>query len=284
MSRMSFLFSLNTLRLPRLSRELTIVLLAGSLTMAAPLFAAEPELITDRPDQTESPQTVKPGSVQIEIGASFTNDEDGGIETDSFSVPETLVRIGLTARTELRVGWSGRQDVDIRIGRGSFSSTGSGDAELGIKLALTDNDQPGTQVGLLLSSSVPVGDDEFTSDSWDLSARVLVAHTLTDSVSFSYNLGVETFTEDDGFDEDTLAAAIYTATLGFGLTDSLGAFLEIYGEIGLSAGGKPQHLFDGGFTYLVRDNVQLDIVAGVGISDPADDWFVGVGVSFRLPG
>ncbi len=104
------------------------------------------------------------------------------------------------------------------------------------------------------------------------------------SISFSYNIGIETFTQDDGFDEDTVAAAIYTATLGFGLTDSLGAFLEIYGEIGLSAGGSPRHLFDGGFTYLVRDNVQLDIVAGIGISDPADDWFVGIGVSFRLPG
>lgn len=266
-----------------LSHGLTAALLTGCLALPAPSFAEEPDLITDRPDQTESPQTVKPGSVQVEIGASLTTDKDGGVETETFSVPETLVRIGLTRRTELRVGWSGLQDVDTEIGRRSFSSDGAADAELGFKLALTDNDRPGTQVGLLLGTSVPVGDDQFTSDSWDLSTRLLVAHTLTDSIGLSYNVGVETFTQDDGFDEDTVAAAIYTVTLGFGLTDTLGAFVEIYGEIGLSADGKPQHLFDGGFTYLVRDNLQLDIVGGVGLSDPADDWFVGVGVSFRLP-
>ncbi len=41
---------------------------------------------------------------------------------------------------------------------------------------------------------------------------------------------------------------------------------------------------DGGFTYLVRDTLQLDVAAGVGLSDEADDWFVGIGVSARFDG
>ena len=87
---------------------------------------------------------------------------------------------------------------------------------------------------------------------------------------------------DDG-ERDTLSNAFYTVALGFGLNDRLSAFVELYGDIPASASGGPANSFDGGFTYLVRDNLQLDLAGGVGVSDAADDWFVGLGLSLRLP-
>ena len=59
--------------------------------------------------------------------------------------------------------------------------------------------------------------------------------------------------------------------------------MELFGESGGSAPGGPANAFDGGFTFLVRDNVQFDVAGGVGLSDGADDWFVGVGLSVRWP-
>lgn len=50
-----------------------------------------------------------------------------------------------------------------------------------------------------------------------------------------------------------------------------------------SASGGPSNSFDGGFTYLLRDDLQVDASAGVGLSDDADDWFVGLGLSLRFP-
>jgi len=71
--------------------------------------------------------------------------------------------------------------------------------------------------------------------------------------------------------------------LGYSLTDRLGAFVELFGDVPMSAPGTPATSFDGGFTYLVSENFQLDALAGVGLSDDAPDWFVGAGVTYRWP-
>ena len=51
----------------------------------------------------------------------------------------------------------------------------------------------------------------------------------------------------------------------------------------LSAEGGPAHLLDGGATYLLRPNLQLDVGRRRRHLDDAPDWFAGVGVSVRLP-
>jgi len=70
---------------------------------------------------------------------------------------------------------------------------------------------------------------------------------------------------------------------GFPAGDYWGLFVEVFGEVPMSADGGPVHLLDAGVTYLVRPHVQLDLAAGVGLSDDAPDWFAGMGVSLRFP-
>ena len=36
-------------------------------------------------------------------------------------------------------------------------------------------------------------------------------------------------------------------------------------------------------TWLQRNNLQFDVSGGIGISDAADDWYLGAGASLRLP-
>jgi hypothetical protein len=42
-----------------------------------------------------------------------------------------------------------------------------------------------------------------------------------------------------------------------------------------------ENYFNGGFTYLINDDLQWDIRAGVGLNSGADDFFAGSGISFR---
>lgn len=264
---------------------MTKILLSTFLFFATPAaFAQEAdELITDRPDQTESPQTIQPGVVQLEIGATHTHDGDAGVERDQFDIPGTLLRIGLSRRIELRVGWDGLQDLEERQGGVDFRDDGSGDTSVGFKIGLTENATTSLQTALLVETSLPTGADGFTSHRADPSLRYILARDLSDSVGFGTNVGVSWATEGDGDGRDTLASAFYTLVTGFGLTDRLGAFVELYGELGLDSGAADAHSFDGGFTYLVRSNVQLDIAGGVGLNSAADDWFLGLGFSARLP-
>jgi hypothetical protein len=83
-------------------------------------------------------------------------------------------------------------------------------------------------------------------------------------------------------DRDTTASAVYTLALGIALSDELGTFIEFFGETPTGK-GKPVNFVDGGFTYALADNLQVDILGGVGISEAADDWFVGAGLVWRLP-
>jgi hypothetical protein len=249
--------------------------------------AAAQELITDRPDQTESAATVPPGHVQVELGLTHSEDREGGAELELDKVGATLVRIGLAPRLELRLGWEGYLDATVTTAAGSFDFDGSGDGEVGVKYVLKEAGAAGLQIALLAGTSVPIGDEAVSSDAYDPSFRVLFDQELTDRVALGYNLGVEWSRQGEGEGEETVTAAVYSLALGFGLTERWGAFVEVFGEVPLADGDLDLDgsvSLNGGFTYLMRKNLQLDVAAGIGLTDEAPDWFVGVGVSFRLPG
>ncbi len=265
------------------------ILLAGLFMVLSPVTgllgaAGAAELVTDRPDQTESSVVVPKGAWQYELGWTYSRDDEDGVRLETHEVPGTLLRVGLSERVELRIGWAGQIESKVSAGDLSADFDGLGDAELGAKIHLAEERGARPETAVLLSTSVPVGEGAFTTDRWDPELRLAFAHTLSDSVDLGYNLGLgfESSLGDDG-DRDTLSSAFYTLAVGFGLSDRLGAFVELFGDFPASAPGDPAHSFDGGFTYLLRPNLQLDLAGGVGLSDAADDWFVGLGVSVRLP-
>src|SRR5690349_12753983 len=66
-----------------------------------------PELVTDRPDFTESSEVIGKGGFQFESGLSFEADGHDQDRARAFSAPAALMRIGLGYRTELRLGGEG---------------------------------------------------------------------------------------------------------------------------------------------------------------------------------
>ena len=103
------------------SRVRTAIGVLVGLTVATCAHAQVPDLVTDRPDQTELPTVVRRGSFQVETGYLFARD-DG---VDLFEVPGTLFRIGLGGRTELRLGYAGVV--------GSEGRRSSGDSAIGAR-------------------------------------------------------------------------------------------------------------------------------------------------------
>ena len=240
------------------------------------LLAVEPgELITDRPDATESSSTVAPGYVQYEIGWTHFEDEDkDGLGARGDSFPETLLRIGLVEDLELRLGYTGYNWVhqEQAVG-GSKSRDFSGEPEIGFKVRLAEEEGAMPEIALMSHLEVPA----FSSKSAEPSYRFAFSHTLSEDLSLVYNLG-------QAFDTDGGDLFQYTAALGLGLSEKWGVFAEFFGDIPTgNDSADPANTFGGGLTYLWRENVQLDVLAGVGLSESADDWFIGTGISFRLP-
>lgn len=104
--------------------------------------------------------------------------------------------------------------------------------------------------------------------------RFVMQHTVTEKMSFSYNLGAEWngFTAEPTF--------IYTLATGYTLSNKLGSYIELFGFIPQIE--KPMHSFDGGITYLITDDFMLDLSSGIGISKTAPTNYIAFGFSFRI--
>jgi len=260
-----------------------VVLVGHTLVSSSCLAVDVPELVTDRPDQTESSSTVPYGSIQIEMGWLYSDEDSEDLETDAF--PQALLRYGLAENLELRLGYDGyiwQNAVGSRAG--ALDEEGSGDLSAGFKLKLMDEEGWLPETAFISHLGLPTGKAPFSSERVDPDYRLAFSHTLSDRISFGYNLGQAWRTEEDAAgDRDTRNNFIYTAALGVGLTEKLGGFVEFFGDIPTGSDGGPANSFDGGFTYLIADNLQLDISSGIGLSDDADDWFVSAGFSIRFP-
>ena len=243
---------------------------AAVLTGAVGASAQSPELVTDRPDQTESTTVVPRGLLQVETGYLFTREGD----VDSHAAPGTLFRIGLGGRTELRLGHAGVMGTEGR--------RGAGDSELGAKLNLiprADGWQP--ELAVLGGLSLPTGDSRFSSGGADPSFLVAFAHELAPRLSLGYNAGAAWESSPDVPGRD--AFMVYSLALGIGVTDRLGAFLEVFGDRQVTDPVASSVSADTGLTFLLTEVLQLDVSVGRGLRGPADDLFVGTGLSFRLP-
>lgn len=243
-----------------------------ALTVPAAAQTEEP-LVSDRPDFTESPGTIAPGRVQVEGG--ITRQESG--EEEALSVGEILVRIGLGERLEARLGVGSWTRVDLPGSR----LDGYEDPTVGVKvrLATPPDGAPRSRpaAGLILGTTIPAGSSELTSDEWEPEAVLALAWTLTDRLSLGANLGVAFPTVDgDRFDQ-----FLASATLGIAATDRLGIFVETFGFSEEEPGGEATQYVDGGVTFSLTDDLQLDARIGFGLNDPSPERFVGVGAAVR---
>jgi hypothetical protein len=253
-----------------LAAILVAILVAMLAVGGAPLAAQNPaaqELVTDRPDRTESAETVPEGLWQLEVGATFEWGEE-----DVLTLPGTLLRWGISPRFELRLGWDGWMSM------AGSEGDGAGDGEIGGKVVILRGDDSKPQLALLFASSLPWGSSAHTTGQYDPSFRFALDQDLGERVGFGANMGLE-WESDSG--DSTNSWWVYTAVLGGDLSPSTGAFVELYGREPASAVGSGEVSIDGGFTWRIRPELQLDIAAGLGLTSSAADGFVGVGLSLR---
>jgi hypothetical protein len=237
-------------------------------------------IVTDRPDFTESTVTVGYGVVQLESGYTFTYDSEDDDRTRSHSFPETLLRIGMFAEWfEWRIDWNYLEE-ETDIGGLEDSVSGAEDLILGMKIALTPQECILPETAIILQMSVPTGSSNFTADEILPGFNYLYSWDINDEWSTGGSTGINGAIDDITLDSYTEVTSSWT--LGHSWTEKLGSYAEWFVLIPASADTNPtENYFNGGFTYLINDDLQWDIRAGVGLNSGADDFFAGSGISFR---
>lgn len=234
-------------------------------------------LVTDRPDFTEATSTVGRGVAQLEIGYTYFYDDDGVTTTKIHSYPETLLRYGMFADWfELRLGWNYLNEEV-----GSVAMAGASDMYLGAKIGLTPQEGILPEMALIPQMRLPTGSDNFSADE------------MLPGLNWNYGWEINDFISTAGSTQfnreiDNVTGNAYTGwaqswTVAYSLTDRFGAYTEYFGLFPTHAETTlPENYFNGGFTFLVSDDIQWDIRGGTGLNDAAADYFLGTGLSIRF--
>ncbi len=261
-----------------------LVAFALSTSLIAQVPASRPGLSTNRPNATESPDTVPQGYIHFELGWQLTGDDQAGTRLRSYDFPATVVRFGLHRRLELSVGWAGAAWEEVKVGGFVADAHGVRDGQAAAKVRLWSEDGPLPRASLRGGVSLPFGDSSFTSRRADPFLLFLATHSLGDRVSLNYNLGPSwsTATGRDG-DRDTLSSFNYIVSADIAVESRLAVSVELFGSTALNASGRAQNSLDFSLGYNIRNLVIADFIVGQGLSSDAPDWFIGSGLTFQFP-
>ena len=237
-------------------------------------------LITDRPDFTEASSTVGQGVAQLEFGYTYTENRDDGDSERSHSYGEPLLRYGVLANwLEFRVALFPVQNKST-IGGVRTNTGGTEDLYLGFKIGLTPQDGFLPEMALVPQMTVPTGSNAFTTQETLPGLNWLYSWGISDELAIGGSTQFNRSIDDTG--EGYIEFA-QSATVVLTLTDELGAYTEWYARFPSGAdSARVEHYLNGGFTYLLSNDVQWDIRAGTGLTAASDDFFAGTGLSIRF--
>lgn len=241
-------------------------LLSGQNPPEAP--SSQPAITTDRPAITASSIVVPSGELLFENG--FT--ETGSPGQRSFDFPETLVRFGLTPKTELRFT---PPDYFNNFNPGAGFGSGWGDVSLGVKQQLVAT-SGGFDASLIVSLSFPTGANTLSSHGYDPQFLLPWSHPISKNWTTAGMFALLWPTQ--GATRNLIGQPSFL--LDRQITNRWDAFIEYAGDF--PQRGSPQHLLHLGTAFKIANNQQLDFHFGFGLSSATVDHFIGFGYSFQF--
>ncbi len=244
------------------------------------------EMSTDRPDQTESPYTVDAGHFQLEmdfLNATFSHDYSPGMDvrTALWDVAPVNLKVGLLDNVDLQLVLDTHPYAHAanRISGEVAVASGFGDALTRVKINLWGNGGGKTAFAIMPFVKWPLPRSDLRNGK--IEGGVILPFAL--ELGSGWHLGA--MTEFDFLATDAgrhRRAYVNSVTVGHLVSRRVSAYAEFFTVIGPSSTGGWQGQVDAGWTYAVRENVQLDLGCNFGVTRSAPKLNPFVGLSFRL--
>lgn len=237
-----------------------------------------PQIITDRPTQSASPYLVPKGSFQIESGVVYTNMEDDIDIMEMWSIGNTMLRYGIYDNFEVRLSGSFESyNTQVKNSEIDSSYSGMGPVTAGFKVFIVEEKGIRPEIAIVGSITFRHLGSEYFYPTYSYPTGLLAMnHNITKRLSFGYNVGFAYDGEgkSDGF-------FTYSGFFGYTISKRFWSFAEIYGNF--DNADLPNHKVDAGLTYVIRNNLQLDVSGGFGLATDVTQYFVSAGLSWRVP-
>lgn len=224
-----------------------------------------------RPAQYFGARTVGDNVFQVQSGLLQNYQDIGRAELRPVSFNNQF-RVGVSERVELRAfvdyQWTDALDPTGRL----TEFDGLANTQVGFRVNLHDGADGfafALQDELLLLDQ----SSEYRRQQIGNALTLAATRPLTDALSTGANLSATW--AGDGSEQTSIG---YTYFLIYALTDDLGSFVEVFGQLNDGATAN----FNGGLAYLIGDDLQLDLYAGWTKGVVNYDFFLTGGVSWRF--
>lgn len=241
-------------------RAATGLLLAALVTFIAP-DAAHGQLTPDRPGFSDGSSVVSPRTFQAEMGYALS--ANGGT---AHELGQLLLRYGLNDAVELR---GNINSLVFEDGSDGYSGTG-----VGAKVRLWRSTL--AQLSAVATTSLPTGTGSFDTadDRARQTLRLAFDGALGSGLSMTVNGGISFYYTDDAGTQ-----WLFIPTLNTSLNAQTGLYV---GYAGFYAESFDGHWVEGGLTYLVSPNTQLDVNGGLRLNEDANLVTLGLGLAHRF--
>ena len=230
--------------------------------------------VADRPGQTTPPTLVAKGVVQIESGIWAERSRTDGISQTSWLYPTTLVRIGMQTNWELRIQCD-VEDVPTMNNGASSHITGVSGISIGSKFPMVEENGCIPKTAFLAAVQLPsIGNPSLRPAYLAPSMGLCFQNTISDQCSLGYG-AVSSW---DG--TNAASQQLLSVSLNYSINNRLGSFIEYYLNTGEAS--DPAHAIDLGFSYMLLQNLQLDISGGFGLNAKALDSGFGFGIAVAM--
>ncbi|MFZ0281789.1 MAG: transporter, partial [Bacteroidales bacterium] len=118
---------------------------------------------------------------------------------------------------------------------------------------------------------LPTGSVGISGNSPGIITKIAISHSLNDFLDFGYNLGYN-------FPGHWNGDLTYSGTAGVRISEKVGVYAEIYGEV--YEFNSLISNFDSGLTFLIQNNLQLDLSSGIGLNQKMS--FFSIGCSWNI--
>ncbi|HEY2951208.1 MAG TPA: transporter, partial [Verrucomicrobiae bacterium] len=245
------------------------------------------EMITDRPDKTESPYTVDAGHFQFEADVlNYSYDRYNAARADtrveSVAIAPINFKLGLCNRADLQLvvqSYNAVRTHDRAAGTVD-KQRGFGDVVPRLKVNLWGNDGGATAFGVMSFVKLPTNQDRVGNNSVEGG----VIFPLAVALPKGWGMGLMTEVDfiRDGVGRGRHPEFINSITFGHDIVDNLGGYLEFFSAVSRESGSCWIGTADVGLTYGLTKDLQLDAGVNFGLTRSADDINPFFGISWRF--
>ena len=252
-------------------------LILGILVIFTSLFAAPDEVPDDsltitpgRPTFSMTPLAVPKGKFILEMGYTFQRVE--GVSQNV--IGEVLLRYGLMNNLEFRLIGNSYM---VELVSGSRLAEGFQDPGIGLKYTLRRSSYRefnllDPSIGIHLFSTIPVGDEVYTSGRFQPGAML----TFEFPLSGSTNLVVEGVYLKQYINEEPTSEKDFAIHINTAFSGAVGAFVEYYRLIPEQSPIIHQYV-QGGVVFTFNRMATLDFRLGTGLGASMGDFLFGAG-------